>query len=164
MKFEILSRSKAIKKTYDNSLEDCVIISITDYKSPRVDFAPNSAVKKILRLEFNDVLRNDPHCMTSDQAEQILDFANNWHDKVNLIIVHCEAGVCRSAAVAAALSKIFNEDDMWVFDNPRFYPNSWVYRLILEAEFGGFDERNFAKKRQVNNRRWRELEGLEEEE
>ncbi|KKL12333.1 hypothetical protein LCGC14_2536790, partial [marine sediment metagenome] len=63
-------------------------------------------------------------------AKLILDCFNRWKDKINLIVVNCEAGICRSSAIAAALAKISGQDDNEFFK--RYLPNSLVYRLILE--------------------------------
>jgi hypothetical protein len=45
------------------------------------------------------------------------------------IVINCEAGISRSAAIAAALSKILTGDDKVFFD--QFIPNRHIYRTIL---------------------------------
>jgi len=68
--------------------------------------------EKALRVQFLDVEPEDSwkhgfdirHCLTPEQAEQIAVFLRRIHaseDRIDLI-VHCEAGVSRSAAVALA--------------------------------------------------------------
>ena len=64
-------------------------------------------------------------------AKEIIDFWNEINS--DLLIVHCEAGVSRSPAIAAALTKINEEDDNFYFKNYR--PNSLVYRTILNYHF-----------------------------
>ena len=51
-------------------------------------------------------------------------------DEIEWIIVHCEAGVSRSAGAVAALSKLLNGDDSYFFKH--FLPNTLVYKLILK--------------------------------
>lgn len=63
-------------------------------------------------------------------ADTILLFVESLKQYSNLIIVNCEAGISRSAGVAAALSKIYNGHDSFFFKN--FLPNMLVYRTILE--------------------------------
>lgn len=83
---------------------------------------------------------NDGHCyrcttmldiklFTDQQAEQILNFVEKYGKEVDLLVVHCEAGISRSAGVAGALSLIYNGSDQYYFDN--YLPNMLVYRKIL---------------------------------
>ena len=53
---------------------------------------------------------------------------------INLIIVNCEAGVSRSAGIAAALAKYLGQSDERFF-NPRgpYCPNRYVYRTLLNV-------------------------------
>ena len=74
--------------------------------------------------------------MTQRHANTIVSFIKSLNDNVDELIVHCEAGVSRSAAVAAAISFSINGDDAEFFKFP-FFPNRHCYRLMLEAF--GFD-------------------------
>lgn len=69
-----------------------------------------------------------------DQAKQILDFVSQNWDKVEAFLIHCEAGLCRSPAIAAAITKIGGGDDKWYFIH--YSPNRYVYKTILESHFG----------------------------
>ena len=62
-------------------------------------------------------------------ADKILEFVSTYASDVDLIVVHCEAGISRSAGCAAALSLIYNKEDQYYFDN--FLPNMLVYRKII---------------------------------
>ena len=53
-------------------------------------------------------------------------------------MIHCEAGISRSAAVAAAIAKLKGLDEAQFFDEP-FEPNGLVYRTILEVASGRGD-------------------------
>ena len=64
-------------------------------------------------------------------AEQILDFVDSYRDNIDLIVVHCEAGISRSSATAGALSLILNKTDQYFFDN--YLPNALVYRKIINV-------------------------------
>ena len=85
---------------------------------------------------------NDGHCyactdkidiklFNKELAKQILDFVHHYALEVNLIVVHCEAGISRSAGVASALSLIYNGEDQYYFDN--YLPNMLVYRKIINV-------------------------------
>jgi len=83
---------------------------------------------------------NDGHCyrctdkidirlFTDNDARIILDFVQDCRIDIDLIVVHCEAGISRSAGVAGALSLIYNGSDEYYFH--RYLPNIFVYRKIL---------------------------------
>lgn len=48
-------------------------------------------------------------------------------------MVACDNGQARSAAMAAALLRALGEDDGWIWDNPQFRPNQWVFARMAEA-------------------------------
>ena len=138
MKILVMSREHARRWSYEN--KDGIptaIISITDPHSPinRFDGAglrghPNG-IKSILRLQFADVDRGSPGCITSWDAESIVRFVNRNLDKVERLIVHCEAGQSRSAGVAAAILKYLTGDDTQIYDDSKYTPNSTCYREVL---------------------------------
>lgn len=68
--------------------------------------------------------------MTADHARQILDFVAAHKNDVSTIICQCEAGMSRSAGVAAALSHILQGQNKYLYAN--FEPNKWVYRTIID--------------------------------
>ena len=67
---------------------------------------------------------------TDAQATQIVEFVKG-NDPDATILINCEAGVSRSSAVAASLSKFFNGDDNEVFKHS--VPNMFVFRKMLKA-------------------------------
>ena len=74
------------------------------------------------------------------------------------IWIHCEGGVSRSAAVAAAISKHLYNDDMWVFSNPAYYPNMWVNKLVTEALNDEWTYKEFSRKLNINIQKYKEQE------
>jgi protein-tyrosine phosphatase len=56
-----------------------------------------------------------------------------FYDAVSLIVVQCEAGISRSAAIAAALANIYLGDDEPYFRTSM--PNMLVYRTILRTYY-----------------------------
>ena len=72
-------------------------------------------------------------------ADKILEFVSTYALDIDLIVVHCEAGISRSAGCAAALSLIYNKEDQYYFDN--YLPNMLVYRKIINrAVYHGYFE------------------------
>ena len=66
-----------------------------------------------------------------EDAKGILHFVDTYKKEVDLIVVHCEAGISRSAGVASALSLILNGTDDYYFKH--YLPNILCYRKILNA-------------------------------
>jgi predicted protein tyrosine phosphatase len=142
IKFTTLSQIAAEK--LDNN-SDCIknfnkpiMISIT---VPGEQLANIKIDIPILRLQFDDVDQNEVDIcsvpifpFTKEQAKQIFDFIEE--QKPDQIITHCKAGVCRSQAVNAALSKIILQTDDKFFKEG--CPNMWVYRTLLNYWFDMF--------------------------
>jgi predicted protein tyrosine phosphatase len=126
-----------------------VIISITDPDSELPAFAPNENRLGILSLRFYDLedirdqmkpkdavayLAQFGHGLfKDDQAAEIVDFVEGIKDKVKGILVHCHAGVSRSAAVAAVIELMLNGSNERVFNDRRYSPNLYVYAKLLLA-------------------------------
>ena len=126
--------------------EPHVIISITE---PNVDnevrFKDNPNRKDILRLSFMDIdctrHKNLSDSMKNDGIEVVLydkqmaivvkEFLETYKNSGLTFVIHCGAGVSRSAAIGAAISKFINDDDEWFFK--KLVPNRFVYRLTLET-------------------------------
>jgi predicted protein tyrosine phosphatase len=67
-----------------------------------------------------------------EQATQIWDMVLAHRAELERIVVHCDAGMSRSPAVAAALARVLNEDDATFFAG-RYRPNMRVYKVMLDA-------------------------------
>jgi protein-tyrosine phosphatase len=90
-----------------------------------------------IRLAFHDLDRLDPsmtaRLMTEVEARAVVEMLRCALEETapQRVMVHCEAGISRSAGVAAALSRAVNGDDADFF--ARRLPNRLCYRLVLEA-------------------------------
>lgn len=85
-----------------------------------------------LRLVFEDTEEPDePESFTAAQAVEILAFVATMWDRVEVFLIHCEAGLSRSPAVAAALCRIYYDHDGGWFES--IFPNRLVYRLLVET-------------------------------
>lgn len=92
-------------------------------------------LQAVLPVWFADVSDPAPSAggISAQQAEQIAQFVRTWWDKVDLMIVHCDAGVSRSAGVGAAILKAMTGSDRQIFDDPFRVPNMLCYRRVLTA-------------------------------
>ena len=156
-----MSYNQARKHSYNPNIEDCVIISIKDWETEARFNNHNPHIKGILHLNFNDVEGDEPHCMSRADAERIIEFVNQHVNNVQHIVVHCEAGVSRSAGTCAALMQIVNGDDSEIFNNPRFCPNMHCYRTVLTAYFGYYNEEAADEKIKHHLILWRKYHELD---
>ena len=166
----ILNRKEAKKFSYESHDFKTAIISITDTDKADVVFDKNetNGIKAVLKLKFDDVERDykNEHCITKEDAENIVKFVNKNKNKVDKFIVHCEAGVSRSAGVGAAIMKALNGDDWDVFKNPLKCPNMKCYRTVLNAfiDAGYFDEDPMEEikfKEETNIAKWKEFNEID---
>lgn len=136
----VLNKVKAQELSYNDFSSNKTIISIRTPDDEQAVFnLENDTIKDILHLSFydvsteaQDICKGYP-AMTDDDALKIKEFVLKWKDKVDTIIVHCDAGVSRSAGVAAGILDGLNQDSSQIFDNNRYLPNSLCYRKTLNA-------------------------------
>lgn len=130
MEFQVLGRGSAMVIAPEVPY---IVISITEPESPEARLAESEQRLAVLRLQFHDTERESELYLplSSEQAEQIIAFVLANRDQVQRIVCHCEAGISRSAGVAAALAKWLTGEDKPFFRH--FVPNRLVYRRVLEA-------------------------------
>jgi len=129
---------------------DCphIVISITD----DAEFFPNIPEKNcqgILQIAVWDTedgknFRSIHNFGASDiptdkifnthHAKEILEFVFKHLHKIELIVCQCDVGLSRSAATAAALSKILNGSDEDFFQSP-YIPNKLIYETIINEYY-----------------------------
>lgn len=140
MEIKIFNRTNAVKESYRELKKSKVIISISDPDKSRANFnRENKSIKAKLYLSFYDIdektkdIFKPYEMMSRRDANKIVDFVCYWQDKVDEIWVNCEAGVSRSAGIAAAIMESFYQDSSVIFDDTRYLPNMYCYRLTKNA-------------------------------
>ena len=131
---------------FDNPVAIISIRSNQDGEKPELS---NTNARDILYMVFHDIdvasmdkraklslneeyeIREAYHLISHLEAMQIIEFVEKNKDIP--IICQCEAGISRSAGVAAALSVIYNDTDNWVFNNKQFIPNRYVRWVVINA-------------------------------
>ena len=110
-----------------------IVISISNPDSDPVVMKQCASRLDVLNLQFHDANDDstEPDLVLFDRqhAQAIYDFVAKYPDNMT-VVVHCEAGLSRSAGVAAALSKLYNGNDKEFFERRR--PNSRVYSKLLD--------------------------------
>ena len=135
MKFVVYSR--AVMEQATPTDKPWAVISICE-KGNFPEIYTNDSLVGRLNLQFHDVdffkngEREDDRILFDHAfAKQVVDFYLDMRERgVTTLYVHCLAGQCRSAAVAAALAKIQDNDDHVWFATKR--PNMRVFRCIME--------------------------------
>ena len=115
-----------------------VVISIHDPTKPPARVRPQMGLRGVLTLAFHDAepllggeLPVEIKLMAPEQADALWAFLGQHRAQVGALVVHCEGGVSRSPAVAAAVA------EAWDLDGRRFWqdytPNHHVYHTVLDA-------------------------------
>ena len=144
-RLDIMNRGTAIAYCKHEHISKTIMISIStsyiDYEEEPYIGNGNNIVD-ILRVSFVDAdgvgdldvygNKADESMMFSDeQASQIVEFVKA-HEDCN-IIVHCDAGISRSSAVAASILRFYSGNDDSIFNSRYYAPNMWVYYKMLKA-------------------------------
>ena len=133
MNFLVLSRQKIAGFSTDIPH---IVISIVDKYEKSARIRPNKFCLGITRLRFDDYgedtkkwAKEKTVLFNKEDAKKIVNFVRRYLNKVELIVCQCEAGISRSAGVAAALSKYITGSDEYYFKH--YLPNSLVYKLLI---------------------------------
>lgn len=155
MKYEIkiMGKHECTKFSTKDLDEDCIIISINDTNHNTVIY-DNEKIKGVLRLWFDDIDKPIKGCnmMCVIDSEAIVSFVNTYKDKVNNILIHCTAGISRSAAVGCSIARYLNGDDTYLWSSGRYMPNKHVYKLMCEALGLEYSDELFKEKSKIKTR------------
>ena len=140
----ILSRPEAVCYCEGEHSRPSVMISISD-PFHSYDEAPfvtrKNNIRALLSLVFCDAEEPGPDVyghmaraedlMQPEDAVRVRDLLTQYPDYD--IIVHCDAGMSRSAGVAAAITEAAGGDPSEIFDSPWYDPNLHCYQLLLRV-------------------------------
>ena len=147
MEIFVLSRSRAVQYCDTPHKRPSVMVSICtpyeEYDGHEIHISSQNNIKKILHLEFYDCeygalergAVKEYELMTDDDAIHVVTFCKTAIEQYGDIdiIVHCDAGISRSAGVAAAIMQYYLGDDSEIFDSGMYRPNMWCYRKTMNA-------------------------------
>ena len=144
----VMSREAAVQYCRDRHREESVIISISD---PHMHYdeepfcTEENRVMDILPLCFCDAEEpgkdvygidvEEDDLMRDEDARKVARFVLENRDK--RIIVHCDAGISRSAGVGAAITSYFTGDARVFFESGRYEPNMWCFSKTMAALIEG---------------------------
>ena len=144
MKVTIMSRWDAEFYCYNDHAEPTVMITISD---TRMQYAAEpfcseeNKVLQILSLCFADADQPGPDIygydakvedlMRDEDAAQVAELLRTYPDTD--VIVHCDAGISRSAGVGAAIVNYFTGDARRFFESGQYEPNMWCFSKVMTA-------------------------------
>jgi predicted protein tyrosine phosphatase len=124
---------EAIEATKPHIEAQHLIISISSgHKAPSVRLPICKTTVAVLPLVFSDLIDADArNAFTKEQAKDVWDFLDRYDGQYNRILIHCDAGLSRSPAMAFAINEVVlgRKTD---FGRAAHKPNPLVYRLMLE--------------------------------
>jgi len=106
-----------------------IVISIFNVNGTPVSVPATSDTVDVLQVSFDDTVVGK-NVISSENARDIVRFYQKYKN-VPVVVVQCDAGVSRSAGVAAALMKHVTGDSSQIFK--KYWPNMTVYKKVLEA-------------------------------
>ena len=143
MIYKAISRKNAETFCKQHHAKKSILISIKsswDKESPKVFCSKENNIQDILSLCFDDIeledsLRkhNKEFCMTKNDALAIKYFVEHWFDKVDMIVIHCDGGVSRSAGIAAGLMQVYEGKGGLMWKKSKKYPNMTCFLRTLQA-------------------------------
>ena len=132
MDIKIFSRTMLKEVSQGRQFPDTALIEITG-EMPFITFDFDNFGKR-LKLCFDDVTdSSNANAMHKEQADKIIEFVSSLDKNIQAVYVSCEAGISRSAAIAAALYRFYGVSDNVIWDNPQYHPNFRCYRLVMDA-------------------------------
>ncbi len=137
-RYKIMSRKNCERYCRQKHKESSVIISIKstwDKIAPDIYINDYNNVKDILFLTFDDddFEENPKYCMQFSDGKKVAEFVNNYYKKVRHIIIHCDGGVSRSAGVCAAIMRVKEGEDCFIFNKKTKHPNMTCYLRTLKG-------------------------------
>lgn len=124
-----------IKKLYryaeDGDMSDVAVLAVSSYDI-RMDKL--RAFCGTLCLNFADITQvSAPSAFTKDTARKIAAYVKELPARLDTLFVCCDSGESRSTAMSAAIMRYNGMDEMKIWKNPHYHPNTLVYSLLCEA-------------------------------
>jgi predicted protein tyrosine phosphatase len=132
-KVEFISERRACEITSGSAFQGIISITDPDWKDAPLT---EEAWGDILRLKFHDIDKawQNYVLISDEQADEIIAWLKEHEDEFKKIVVHCAAGISRSAAVAKFIAEVY---DLQFPESYNLY-NKLVYST-LRKRFQGYD-------------------------
>ena len=133
MEIKVMSKIEAIEYVNEHEIPECTcVISISE----PVDVLPifsNPNLYFVHYMRFWDIVTDfkDIKVASSKDIAGLKAFIDKIKDDCECLIIHCHAGISRSAAIASAVSEYLGISHSF-FSDDIHHPNIHVYRLACE--------------------------------
>ena len=134
----------------NGDMSDVAVLAVSSYD---IDTDKLKVFSKTLCLNFADITNlNGISAFNKDTAEKIAAYVKELPHQLDTLFVCCDSGESRSSAMSAAIMRYNRMDEMSIWKNPRYHPNTLVYSLLCNA-FGVFvSEAELQSKKQINEK------------
>lgn len=124
-----------IKKLYehaeDGDMSDVAVLAVSSYD---INKDKLKAFGRTLCLNFADITDSgELSAFKKDIAEEIAAYVKGFPAQLDTLFVCCDSGESRSTAMAAAIMRYNGADEMRIWKNPRYHPNTLVYSMLCDA-------------------------------
>jgi len=129
----IMGRDELLYKCKSKDLNKCIVISINCPNNPTE--IKNENIIDILKLEFHDIETPKENLVAMSVADgfKIKEFIEKYKNTVDSIIIHCTAGISRSAGIGCAIAMYLNGSDDYLWASGNYIPSKRCYKITLEA-------------------------------
>lgn len=131
MKVKIMSQDNALK--YASIIDkNILIVSIVGEKESPLEFNSEKVID-VFRMFFEDIERpiDKYKAPSRDDFKGLKEFLDKNIGSVEEIIVHCHAGVSRSAACASAIARYVGVNDSFIWSSDNYMPNRLVFKHAI---------------------------------
>jgi predicted protein tyrosine phosphatase len=143
VEIKIMSQKEAEEWSYNQWMEVTLLVSILGTHAPTPNFYRNPRIIDMISVSFDDIheVHGDQTLLSEEDCLRIGEFILNHFDQVETIVIHCSTGESRSAAIAFAVCRLLGLDDRWIFESPKYSPNTYcVKKLNRVLELGLSEE------------------------
>lgn len=124
-----------------------IIVSSYDVRLNKLDKLNSKII-----FSFADISDYEsPLSFREDHARKIHQYVDNLPSDTDVLFVCCDSGESRSSAIAAAMLRYLDRDEMKIWQNPHYHPNPLVYKLLCEELGFHVQDGEIKEKTEINN-------------
>lgn len=134
----------------DGDMSDVAVLAVSSYD---INQEKLKVFDKKLCLSFDDVTDiTDISAFSKNKADEVAHYVKGLPNSLDTLFICCDSGESRSTAMAAAIARYNNSDEMKIWLNPHYHPNPLVYMLLCDSLGVKVSETEVADKVDVNKK------------